>query len=93
MEIHGYANQCLDHAKQLVNHLDQIGEMPWMSDFEGQFDPNKVSATMDFLVTPEGKVLFLEAGPPFGSCAHSCAFIDREISVIALALAPGVVLR
>jgi len=58
------------------------------------FEFGKVSCTLDFLVNEEGKVLFLEAGPPFGMGAHPCAFISNKpdgqhISVHGVALAVG----
>ena len=87
------ANDCLDMAKTIVAYLDEQGQCPWMPDYEGKFEAGKVSATLDFLITPEGTPVFLEAGPPFGAGAHPCAFIDREVKGVALALAPGVKLR
>jgi hypothetical protein len=92
-EILGYADQCKTLAEKLVSYLDDSGDRPWLKSFEEKFDPQTVNATMDFLVTQEGRVLFLEGGPPYGAGAHPCAFVDREISGVALKLAPGVLLR
>lgn len=92
-EIYGFASRCKEMATQLVKHLDESCERPWLDAFAAKFNPELVNATMDFLVSSSGDVLFLEAGPPFGAGAHPCAFIDCEISGVALELAPGVILR
>ena len=41
--------------------------------------------TADFVVGKDGKVLFLEGGPPYGLGAHPCCFEGRDIEGIALA--------
>ena len=87
------AHRCLVKAENIVDKLVSRGAYPWMPSYERQFDPQKVSATLDFIATPDGGLVFLEAGPPFGAGAHPCAFIDREISGVALELAPGARLR
>jgi len=89
----GLADTCGALALRVAKYMDSRGEYPWMPDFEGRYEPGKVHATMDFLVTPGKDILFLEAGPPFGAGAHPCAFIDRAIEGVALELAPGARLR
>lgn len=91
--IMSFAAEAQVRAERLVAHMDAFGARPWMPNFGPQFDGTKVSATLDFVVTAGDDLLFLEAGPPFGAGAHPCAFIDRPISGVALALAPGVILR
>lgn len=93
VEIGRFVQQCEVMANQFIKHLDGSNSRPWLMDCENKFNPEKVNATMDFIVTKNGAVLFLEAGPPFGVGAHPCSFIDREISGVALGLAEGVKLR
>ncbi|MFK4706120.1 hypothetical protein ABIC83_002959 [Roseateles asaccharophilus] len=92
-EISGYVGDCLNLTYRVLDHLQRSKETPWMPSYEGRFVEGLVSATLDFIVTDDGNVLFLEAGPPYGAGAHPCAFIDQEIRGVALALAPGVSLR
>ncbi|MCC7544661.1 MAG: hypothetical protein IT506_04140 [Aquabacterium sp.] len=89
----GYAEQCRLSAQAITDHLNVVGATPWMPNYEGRFEDGKVSATMDFIISTDGKPVFLEAGPPYGAGAHPCAFIEREITGVALALADGVRLR
>lgn len=92
-EMLSLAMECRRLAEQLVAHLDALGARPWLPGFGDRFSDSAVSATIDFLVAESGEVLFLEAGPPFGAGAHPCAFLDQPVNGVALALAPGVVLR
>lgn len=92
-EMSALAGHCIRRSFTILQHLTQSQEAPWMPTYEGKFEDGKVSATLDFIVTTEGKALFLEAGPPFGAGAHPCAFIDRPIKGVALEMAPGVELR
>ena len=92
-EILGLAAQCGDLTRKALQLLESTGQYPWMADYARHFATGTVNATLDFLVTPDNQVLFLEAGPPYGAGAHPCAFIDRTIEGIALELAPGVALR
>lgn len=92
-EMRGLAEQCVDRTNQVLAHLAATGEYPWLTSYAGMFTEGTVNATLDFLVTSNNEVVFLEAGPPFGAGAHPCAFIDRPVNGIALALAPGVQLR
>ncbi len=85
--------QCKQMTTRILHYLTLTGELPWQPAIEEGFAPGLAHATLDFLVTVTGEVLFLEAGPPFGAGAHPCAFIDREVSGVALALAEGVRLR
>lgn len=88
-----FAGACLRMSEQLIAHMNEAGLRPWVPECNGLFDPSKVHATLDYLVTAAGEVLFLEAGPPFGAGAHPCAFAGQPISGVALRLAPGVSLR
>jgi hypothetical protein len=88
-----WVSACRASTNQLINHLNEAGEFPWMLSYEGVMPTGSVSATLDFIVDQAGQVLLLEAGPPYGCGAHPCAFIDRPIAGVALALAEGVTLR
>lgn len=86
-EIDGYVDSVFAYSRSVVAHLRQAGEYPWLMGFERQFKEGTVNATLDFLVSTKGEVLFIEAGPPFGAGAHPCAFLGRdEIAGVALAL-------
>ena len=90
---HSQVQQVEQLTQRLVAHLDAAGQYPWMVSYERGFKPRTVNATLDFLVTQDGVVVLLEAGPPFGAGAHPCSFLDQPISGLALGLAPGVKLR
>lgn len=92
-EILELASRAKGMAEQLVDQLRASGALPWMPSFGDRFAHDKVHATIDFLVTKTGELLFLEAGPPYGAGAHPCAFIDHPIEGVALALGPGATLR
>lgn len=92
-EMHGFAAKCREQSQTIVSHLRTVGAIPWMTNYEGRFDGRKVSATLDFIIRPNGDPVFLESGPPYGAGAHPCAFLDRETKGVALALGLGVSLR
>ena len=87
------ATHCTDLATNLVTSMRQRGVYPWMPSYDGHAQPGTITASMDFLIQPDGQAVFIEAGPGFGFGAHPCCFIDRPIQGLALALAPGVKLR
>lgn len=100
-EINEYASRASYMADKLVQYLFDTKKQPWVpkmgtneDPLPGQpFSPDRTSATLDFLVTESGQVLFLEAGPPFGAGAHPCSFLDQPITGYARGLAAGVELR
>ncbi len=85
--------QIRQHAEAIIAACKSVGRFPWMTfpsySKQGRSD-REVHATLDFLITPEGEALFLEAGPASGAGAHPCAFMGREVEGVALALAPGI---
>jgi hypothetical protein len=95
-EMLSLAAKCSELTSRVLAHLAAVDMAPWMPSYaaSGEFDPALVSGTLDFLVTPVGDIVFLEAGPPFGAGAHPCAFIDApEITGVALAPPQGARLR
>jgi hypothetical protein len=84
---------CYRMAEQLIKHLEAVQEFPWMMSYQQHFDSGKVNASLDFIVRKDGKVLFLEAGPPLGAGAHPCCFIDSKVEGLKLELDSGVELR
>ncbi len=92
-ELTGYANEAVALARKLVQHLTKVGQYPWIPKMGGvstsPFKLDKVSATLDFLVSSEGEVLFLEAGPPFGAGAHPCSVMEQPITGYARGLQDG----
>ena len=94
VDILRYAQEVREAAERVVASLKQAQRYPWMPAYKGRFSRGLVHCTLDFLVTPDGHVLFLEAGPAFGAGAHPCAFLGQADTVgLALSLAPGVPLR
>ena len=73
--IRAAAAQSLAHTRAILAALARSGEVPGMP---GQPDPERVAATLDFLVTEDGQVLFLEAGPGHFFGAHPCAFLRPD---------------
>lgn len=41
-----------------------------------------ITATLDFLLTHEGQLLFIEGGPGFGYGAHPCCFYDSGTQTV-----------
>lgn len=76
-------------SEKLIASMTGRGSFPAMPYYGARgFDVSgtKIHATLDFLVSQDGpRMLFLEAGPPFGAGAHPCAFEGKEIKGVALA--------
>ena len=66
------AREALDATRKVLAVMKERGIMPAMP--YGP-TPTAVAASLDFLVTPQGEVLFLEAGPGHYEGAHPCAFL------------------
>lgn len=84
----------LDAAQRIVDSLgDALPFNLGHAALHDHFSAGKIHCTMDFLVTPAGQILFLEAGPAFGLGAHPCAFMENikkeRVSVQGVALAVG----
>ena len=69
------AGQAVTHTQAILDVLKQQGLVPAMP---RQPNPQRAAATLDFLVTPENTVLFLEAGPGHFFGAHPCAFLAPD---------------
>ena len=69
------AGQAVIHTQAILDVLKQQGAVPAMP---RQPNPQQVAATLDFLVTPDNAVLFLEAGPGHFFGAHPCAFLSPD---------------
>lgn len=72
------AAQAVELAGRMLDTLADQARFPAMP---GQPDPNVVAATLDFLLTPSGEVLFLEAGPGHHFGAHPCSFLRPDGAV------------
>jgi hypothetical protein len=92
-DVRREVEESLALSQKIVAAATAAGTVPWMGRFErAGMDPRKVSCSLDFLVTEQGEVQFIEAGPPFGVGAHPCCFeknraADGSISVSGVALA------
>lgn len=89
-QIQGFVTAAKAAAETLVASLQARGRHPWMVNYAARYAEGSINATLDFLITEDEEVVFLEAGPPFSMGAHPCSFQDQEIKGIALGLAPGV---
>lgn len=71
-------------AARIVAKLRDEGRFPWMDGqtLNANGEPPSFDATLDFLVTPQGDVLFLEAGPGFGLGAHPCCFYNPATKTV-----------
>lgn len=78
------AHEACTAAARIVNAVRTAGRFPWMNGqaLEANGAPPPFDATLDFLVTPQGHVLFLEAGPGFGLGAHPCCFYNPATGVV-----------
>lgn len=84
------ARQAVRHSQAILAAVRAQCAVPAMPH---QPNPEKVAATLDFLVTPEQDVVFLEAGPGHYFGAHPCAFLNPDGRSVApltgLCLASG----
>ena len=75
-EIRQWAAQSGQAAQLIVDTAKAANAYPWMGFPRGIPEEYQrgFEATLDFCVTQEGEVLFLEAGPGVGLGAHPCCF-------------------
>lgn len=79
-EVRQEVSQAISSTQKLIGHMERVGSLPFnlgVEEGHPMFDSTKASFTADYLVSQEGQVLFLEAGPPFGLGAHPCAFMEN----------------
>lgn len=76
-EIIYWAEQSAAYAKSIVNACQDARTYPVNIATQAGF-VNKVTATIDFLVTKEGELLFIEAGPGYGFGAHPCCYTGKS---------------
>lgn len=76
------ARTALGLSRRILAALRERGTVPAMP---RQPEPERVAATLDFLVTLAGDVVFLEAGPGHFFGAHPCAFLQPDGTVAPLA--------
>lgn len=103
-QVKGEVEQAIAHTERLIESMADRRAHAFngpAEDIGPSFDPDRLSCTIDYLVAEDGRVLFLEAGPPFGLGAHPCAFMENKhpdltgqfpggvISVKGVALAVG----
>ena len=90
--IRGMTNRLLDTIEPPFNYWaathDAIVPSKLVRRNPDAFDPGLLSATMDFIVARDGRVLLLEGGPAFGMGAHPCCFEGRKIEGVALRRLP-----
>jgi hypothetical protein len=72
-----YGRRAAEYAQKMVNHAKSLGLAPYIPGRAVE-EQRKFSATLDFIVTPDGQMLFLEGGPGYGSGAHPCSFLSNS---------------
>lgn len=84
-EILGWARQAATYAQRMVDVALAAGARPWLADPspEAQKVLERFTATLDFLVAEDGRVLFLEGGPGPGFNAHPCCYWNPETREMA----------
>ena len=92
-QIEQMAQECLGFAEAIVGAMvssQRFPAMPGAPDLT-VLDRSTIDCSLDFLATPEGKIVLLEGGPGFGFGAHPCAFLEgRQVAPIeGLKLASG----
>lgn len=71
------AKQAMDMTRKLISVI----KAPVWVPHDGGADrwaQDSVHGTVDWLLTQDGQLLFLEGGPPFGAGAHPCCFLGKE---------------
>jgi hypothetical protein len=76
--IEALAIESLAQAEAIVGAMLESQRFPAMPNapVPQTLDRSAIDCTLDFLTTPKGDVLFLEAGPGYGFGAHPCAFLE-----------------
>jgi len=83
-EMLGYARQAVALTEKILEEADKQGKRP-INPGRRESPPGKPRVTLDFLVRRENhEVVFIEAGPGFGSGAHPCCFAGPEMGVFFL---------
>jgi len=66
-----------DYARRIIKQCHESQVFP----VNPQIEPGAVgyvTASLDFMVTETGELLFIEAGPGFGFGAHPCCYLDKN---------------
>jgi len=86
--------RAMDFAREyglaLYHAREALGLVPWLP---GSEPDKRIGATMDFMLTAEGELVMVDAGPGYGCGAHPCCFIDVPVTGQRWRLADGVELR
>ena len=70
--VHSEISDCISIAKRLIENIDP--PLKFQGWYFQNWKPDSKSASMDFIKTKEGEMIFLEGGPPFGANASPCCF-------------------
>lgn len=87
-EIEEAMERSIAHARTLHDKRRDLGLVPWLPE-TGEPDEG-IGSTIDFMLTTDGDVVMIDAGPGFGHGAHPCCFIDQPVKGRAWHLAEGV---
>ena len=80
--VRDLTNRLIAHAKSPFNWHNLAPFLRRLGDGSQRY--NGVHFTADYTVLDDGRVLFLEGGPPHELGAHPCCFLNGEIDGVAL---------
>lgn len=83
-QVLAQARGAANAAARMIDAMRHAGGFPWVGSPRDlpETVQRGIEATLDFLVTPGGEVLFLEAGPGFGLGAHPCCFHNPDTRTV-----------
>lgn len=93
-QVKAEVEQAIAHTERLVQSMADRRAHAFNGPVEEigpSYRPDQLSCTIDYLVAEDGRVLFLEAGPPFGLGAHPCAFMTNKIPDASARSTEGVI--
>jgi len=74
-EMLDWAKLSIEHSEAIVKECIKQNKFPFNNKSKGD---KSVTASLDFLVSDKGELLFIEAGPGYGYGGHPCCFFDGE---------------
>ena len=76
-ELERLMDTSVEYAQKINKKRVELGLIPWLP--EQGFPDELRGSTLDFMVTSEGQVVLVDAGPGYGSGAHPCCFLDTIV--------------
>ena len=89
-ELIAAAEEARIMAQKMFAKREELGLVPMLP---GGPEGTEIGATLDFMLTEDEGLVFIDAGPGYGYGAHPCTFIDSPVEGTRWHLAPGVTPR